>query len=72
MEWLVQGEEKTEIIRSPFLFSLYAEVVMRKIEIEESEIGYRLEEGTSIFDMLMITYLSQTTDGLQHLVKRIK
>jgi hypothetical protein len=61
-------------ILSPFLFNLYAEKIMRKVELEETEIGVKIG-GRNINNLRYAddtTLLSETEDGLKHLIARIK
>ncbi|RWS06003.1 endonuclease-reverse transcriptase-like protein [Dinothrombium tinctorium] len=74
-DWLEIGKGVRQgCILSPFLFNLYAEIIMRKIDLEDSEIGVKIG-GRNINNLRYAddtTLLSETEDGLRHLIKRTK
>ena len=61
-------------ILSPFLFNLYAELIMRKLDLEETDIGVKIG-GRNINNLRFAddtTLLAETEDDLEHLILRIK
>lgn len=60
-------------ILSRFLFNLWEEVIMKKLYLEESEIGVKIS-GWNINNLWYTdtTLLSETEDGRQNLIKWIK
>ena len=59
---------------SPFLFNLYVEMIMRKLELEELEIGVKFD-GRTINNLRYAddtTLLVETEEGITLLIARLK
>ncbi|OIR55924.1 MAG: uncharacterized protein A8A55_3328, partial [Amphiamblys sp. WSBS2006] len=74
-EWFkIEKDVRQGCILSPFLFNLYAKMIMRKLDLEESEIGVKIG-GRNINNLRYAddtTLLAETEDGLKYLILRIK
>uniref|UniRef100_W5NGM3 Reverse transcriptase domain-containing protein n=1 Tax=Lepisosteus oculatus TaxID=7918 RepID=W5NGM3_LEPOC len=74
-EWFkIEKGVQQGYILSPFLFNLYSEMIMRKLDLEESEIGVKIG-GRNINNLCYAddtTLLAETEDGLEYLILRIK
>uniref|UniRef100_W5MT59 Reverse transcriptase domain-containing protein n=1 Tax=Lepisosteus oculatus TaxID=7918 RepID=W5MT59_LEPOC len=74
-EWFkIEKGVRQDCILSPFLFNHYAEIIMRKLDLEESEIGVKIG-GRNINNLRYAddtTLLGEIEDGLKDLILRIK
>jgi hypothetical protein len=74
-EWFRIGKGVRQgCILSPFLFNLYAEVIMRKLELDESKIGVKIG-GRNINNLRYAddtTLLAETVDGIKDLIIKVK